>query len=363
MEQSTKLLSGYSLGNYALQNRMVMAPMTRSRAVSENCANETMALYYGQRAGAGLIITEGVSPSPNGLGYARIPAMYTAAHRDSWKAVANAVHAKGGRIFMQLMHTGRVSAQENLPAGGVVLAPSAVQLPGEMYTDAVGMVAHSVPKEMTVQEVEQTIAEYVQAAQLAVEAGLDGVELHAANGYLIEQFLNPHSNLRTDEFGGSVENRARFLLEIARRTVAAIGADKVGVRFSPYGAFNDMKPYDPAEVEATYAYLAEELNKLGVVYLHVLDHSSQGAPAVPAATKKSIRSRYKGTLIWCGGLDASSAEQLLQDGEVDLAAFGRPFISNPDLAVRFAQQAPLQEVDFSTLYTPGEKGYTDYPLL
>lgn len=356
-----KLFTPIRLGQLTLSNSVAMAPMTRSRAVVNNAPTDLVAEYYAQRAGAGLLITEGTSPSINGLGYARIPGIFNQAQVAGWRKVADAVHAKGGHIFMQLMHTGRVSATINLPEGGVVVAPSEVILPGDMWTDAQGMQPHAIPRAMSTEEVKATIAEYLQAAVNAVEAGLDGVELHAANGYLIEQFLNPYTNIRSDEYGGSIENRSRFLLEIADGTIKAIGADKVGVRLSPHGAFNDMPAY--AEVNEHYIYLAKKLNDLGIVYLHVLDHSSQGAPAVPAELQAEIRSAFKNTLILCGGFDDTIAEATLAAGKADIIAFGRPFISNPDLIAKWKDGIELTPVDFSTLYTADEKGYTDYPVL
>ncbi|MDG5978031.1 NADH:flavin oxidoreductase/NADH oxidase, partial [Hydrogenophaga taeniospiralis CCUG 15921] len=237
------LFTTHSAPSLQLRNRIVMAPMTRSRAVDHNTPNALMAEYYGQRASAGLIVTEGTSPSPNGLGYARIPGLFTEAHVQGWKLVTDAVHAKGGKIFVQLMHTGRVAHVANLPAGAQVLAPTAEVCPGEMFTDTQGMQPHSAPRAMTADDIAHAVAEYARSAQLAIEAGFDGVELHAANGYLIEQFLNANVNHRSDGYGGSIEGRNRFALEVARATVAAIGADRVGIRLSPYGVFNGMGGY------------------------------------------------------------------------------------------------------------------------
>ena len=358
---STKLFSPVQLGAITLKNRIAMAPMTRSRATSDNIPTDLIAEYYGQRAGAGLIITEGTSPSPNGVGYPRIPGIYNDAQITGWKKVTDAVHEKGGRIFIQLMHTGRVSHLSNLPAGAEVLAPSAIAAAGQLYSDTLGMVDHSAPRAMTTDEVKATITEYVQASKNAIEAGFDGVELHGANGYLIEQFINPGTNQRTDEYGGSIEARGRFLLEIAAQAADAIGKDKIGVRFSPFGAFNDMPAYDT--VEATYSYLAAQLNDLGIVYVHVLDHSSMGAPPVPQSVKDIIRATFTNTLIACGGFNADTAEAAIENGSADIIAFGKPYVSNPDLAKRFENGTELTQTDFSTLYTPGEKGYVDYAAL
>nr|WP_294894962.1 alkene reductase [uncultured Pedobacter sp.] len=356
-----KLFQEYELGNIKLKNRLVMAPMTRSRAVERNAPNQLMAAYYGQRASAGLIITEGTSPSANGIGYPRIPGMFNQEHVEGWKLTTNEVHARGGKIFLQLMHCGRIAHHLNLPAGAKVLAPSAIQAEGQMYTDAEGLKVNDMPKEMTTAQVFEAIAEYVSSAKLAVEAGFDGVEIHGANGYLIEQFLNPHSNQRQDEFGGSVANRSKFLLSIVRKTIEAIGADKVGIRLSPNGAFNDMKAYD--EMEETYHYLAVELNKLKPVYIHLLDHSAMGSTPLPKKVREDIRKNFEGTLILCGNFDDKSAEKALENNEADLIAFGRPYLSNPDLLERYKSGTELNQPDMDTFYTPGEKGYTDYHFM
>ena len=347
--------------NLQLSNRTVMSPMTRSRAVEANTPNALMAEYYAQRASAGLIVTEGTSPSPDGLGYARIPGLFDARHVAGWKLVTDAVHAAGGRIVVQLMHTGRVGHLANLPAGAQVLGPTAEALPGQMYTDSQGMQPHTPPRAMTEADIARAVDEFAQSARLAVEAGFDGVELHAANGYLIEQFLNPNVNTRTDRYGGTIAGRNRFALEVARAAAAAIGGDKVGIRLSPYGVFNGTGPF--ADVEAQYLALVTELSTLGLLYLHVLDHSAMGAPAVPAAIKTTLRRAFNGPFIAAGGFDAASAEQVLARSEADLVAFGRPFLANPDLVARMKAAAPMNDVDMDTFYTPGAKGYTDYPAL
>ncbi len=348
------------LGSLSLQNHLVMSPLTRSRAIG-NVPNELMAEYYGQRAGAGLIISEGTSPSPNGLGYARIPGVFSAEQVAGWKRVTDAAHAGGARMFLQIMHCGRVAHPLNLPAGARVLAPSAVALPGEMYTDAKGMKPHPVPQAMSEADIKATIAEFAQAAKNAVAAGFDGVELHAANGYLLEQFIRPNTNQRNDRYGGSIENRARFVLEVADAVIAAIGKDKVGIRLSPFGVFNDMPVYP--ELADDYAYLAQQLSARGLVYVHLVDHSPMGAPAVPDTIKATFRKLFKGALILSGGYDAARAESDLAAGKCDLVAFGRPFLANPDLVARLKKGAALNAPDPATFYTPGAKGYTDYPSL
>ena len=345
----------------SLSNRVVMSPMTRSRAVEANTPNALMAEYYAQRAGAGLIVTEGTSPSPNGLGYARIPGLFNARQVAGWKLVTDAVHAKGGKIVVQLMHTGRVTHVANLPAGAEVVGPADAVCPGEMYVDALGMQPNSAPRPMTEADIAHAVAEFTQSAKLAIEAGFDGIELHAANGYLIEQFLNPNVNTRTDGYGATPEGRNRFALEVARATTAAIGADKVGIRLSPYGVFNGTGPFP--EVDAQFQALVEGLSGLGLLYIHVLDHSAMGAPAVPAEIKAALRKAFHGPFIAAGGFEHGSAEKVLADGHADLVAFGRPFLANPDLVARLKADAPLNAVDMDTFYTPGAKGYTDYPAL
>ena len=355
------LFDPIKIRSLSLANRTVMSPMTRSRAVEANTPNALMAEYYGQRATAGLIVTEGTSPSPNGLGYARIPGLFNARHVAGWKLVTDAVHAKGGKIVVQLMHTGRVTHVLNLPAGAEVVAPTAAVCPGQMYTDSQGMQDYSVPRAMTEADIAHAVAEYAQSAKLAIEAGFDGIELHAANGYLIEQFINGNVNTRTDGYGETPEGRNRFALEVARATTAAIGADKVGIRLSPYGVFNGTGSFEG--VDAQYKALVEGLSGLGLLYIHVLDHSAMGAPAVPAEIKASLRKAFDGPFIAAGGFNHGSAEQVLADGQADLVAFGRPFLANPDLVARMKADAPMNALDMDSFYTPGAKGYTDYPSL
>ncbi|MEY4909608.1 MAG: hypothetical protein RL260_3326 [Pseudomonadota bacterium] len=344
-----------------LRNRTAMAPMTRSRAVEAATPNALMATYYAQRATAGLIVTEGTSPSPNGLGYARIPGLFNAAQVAGWTLVTDAVHAQGGKIVIQFMHTGRVTHAANLPAGAEVVGPVDGACPGEMYVDALGMQPHTPARAMTEADIAHAVGEYAQAARLAIEAGFDGIELHAANGYLIEQFLNANVNTRTDGYGGSIAGRNRFALEVARATADAIGAERVGIRLSPHGVFNGTGPF--ADVDAQYLALVQELSALGLMYVHVLDHSAMGAPAVPAELKAALRAAFDGPFILAGGFDAASAEQALAAGQADLIAFGRPFLSNPDLVARMQTGAALNAPDFGTFYTPGAQGYTDYPAL
>jgi N-ethylmaleimide reductase len=357
--KTDKLFTPAKVGSFQLNNHLVMAPMTRCRAIG-NIPNDLIATYYEQRADAGLIITEGTSPSPNGLGYARIPGIYSKAQVEGWKKTTSKVHAKGGKIVIQLMHTGRISHQLNLPEGAIILAPSAVIPAGQMWTDSKMMQDFSAPKAMTSEEVAQAKAEFVSASKNAIEAGFDGVELHSANGYLLEQFLSPISNVRTDNYGGSIENRCRFVLEVVAEVAHAIGKEKTGIRLSPYGVASDMPHYP--EIDATYDYLSKELNKLGIEYIHVVDHSAMGAPAVPMAIKKTIRENFKNTIILCGGYNKATAEEDLKKGLADLIAMGKPFINNPDLVHRLKSDLTLsQELHMDQFYSADEVGYIDYP--
>jgi N-ethylmaleimide reductase len=259
------------------------------------------------------------------------------------------------------MHTGRISHTLNLPENAQIIAPSAVKAAGQMWTDSEQLQDFPIPKEMNDEDLLLTLTEYAAAAKHAIDAGFDGVELHAANGYLLEQFLSPISNIRTDKYGGSIENRCRFVLEVVKAVAETIGKEKTGIRLSPYGVANDMSLYP--EIDKTYTYLAEELNKLGIVYLHLVDHSAIGAPEVPAEIKGIIRTRFKNALILSGGYSKERAEADIESGKADLIAFGRPFINNPDFVERLKNDWPLsQELKMDLFYTSGEKGYTDYPL-
>ncbi|MGH7441159.1 MAG: alkene reductase, partial [bacterium] len=323
-------------------------------------ANDMMAEYYAQRAGAGLIVTEGTAPHPNGKGYARIPGLWSQEQTESWKPVTRAVHAKGGHIFAQLMHTGRVAHPANLTEGARIVAPSALAAPGQMYTDSQGMQEHPVPEALGEAGLHEAIACFALSARNAVTAGFDGVELHAANGYLLEQFLSPHTNQRKDAWGGDVERRLRFVVETARETVKAIGGDKVGIRLSPYGTNGGMQPY--AEIDETYLKLAGRLADVGLVYLHIADHSAMGAPALPGGFKQALRKAWPRTLLLGGGFDRMSAEAAVREGRTDLVGVGRALLANPDLVQRWKKDLPLNNPDPSTFFTPGAKGYTDYPV-
>jgi N-ethylmaleimide reductase len=356
-----KIFEDYNLQGINLKNRVVMAPLTRSRAIG-NIPNEMMATYYSQRAGAGLIFSEGTAPSPNGIGYPRIPGIYSREQIDGWKIVTSKVHEMGGKIFCQLMHSGRVSHPDNMPEGAKVMGPSSVQLTNtKMYVDGKGEIDIPSPTEMTIQEIEDTIDEYSLAAQNAIEAGFDGVEIHGANGYLIDQFFNPASNKRTDEYGGSSTNRSRFGLKVAEAITRAIGSDRTGIRLSPYGVMNEMEIYD--DIHDFFLHLATQLNRLDLAYIHLTDHSSMGAPKVPEEVKREIRMIFSNTIILCGGFDKERAEKILKEDRADLIAFGRMYIANPDLVGRMVENARLTIPNADLFYTPGEKGYIDYPYL
>ncbi|HLT06296.1 MAG TPA: alkene reductase [Cyclobacteriaceae bacterium] len=345
------------LKGLALQNRLVMAPMTRSRAI-DNLPNDLMATYYAQRATAGLIVTEGVSPSPNGLGYARIPGLFTQEQVDAWKKVTDAVHSQGGKIFAQLMHTGRVSHPANMPVGARILAPSERPVEGQIWTDAQGMQPYSKAQAMSAKDIAETIDEHAQAAKNAMAAGFDGVELHGANGYLLEQFINPGVNNRQDAYGGTLHNRLRFVLETVDAVVAAIGADKVGIRLSPFNKFNDMPAY--SDTNETYQTLVEALNGRRLLYIHVVETSARTSEQGQQLLT-SMREKFNGLMIVNGGYNPASIEAALDDDRADLVSLGVPFLANPDLVYRLQHKLPLNSPNPDTFYTPDEIGYTDYP--
>lgn len=353
------LFSPYKLGNLNLKNRIAMAPMTRSRAIG-NVPNQMMADYYRQRATAGLIITEGVSPSPNGLGYSRIPGLYTKDQIAGWKLVTHAVHEEGGKIFAQIMHTGRVSHPLNMPGGSEIVAPSAIASGTQVWTDQDGLQSLPVPRELRTDELQDIVAEFVHTAKSAVEAGFDGIELHSANGYLLEQFLSPASNQRTDAYGGSPEARNRFVLEVAKAAIDAIGADKVAIRLSPYNTHNGTGGDETTE--AQYESLAAALNELNVVYIHLLDTTPMSTPEAVQAVRAKIRNAYNGTIILNGGYDVDRAEADLHEGTANLISFGSKYISNPDLVQRLATGAELAAPDPNTFFSAGVEGFTDYPV-
>jgi N-ethylmaleimide reductase len=351
------LLRPYLKGKFELKNHVVMAPMTRSRATG-NLPNELMAEYYGQRTGAGLIVTEGIAPAPEALGYPRIPGIFSQQQTDAWKSITGKVHKDGSKIFAQLMHTGRIGHTDNLPAGINLVGASDIKATGQIFTDTKGLQDYSTPVYLSKEGIQHVINGFVSASKNAIEAGFDGVEIHGANGYLLEQFLNPNVNNRNDEYAGNIENRSRFTVEVVQAIADAIGNDKVGIRFSPYSKLGDLAEYGEEETNNTYAWLAQKLDELQIAYIHVAVNA-----VIPEKTFKAIRENFSGTIILSNGLTPETGEEALHAGFADLVAFGRSFLSNPDFVERIKTNAALNPVDFNTLYTPGAKGYTDYPAL
>jgi len=373
---ASELFSPITVGRWQLPHRVAMAPMTRSRAGQPgNVPTELMTEYYRQRAGAALIITEATQVSAPAQGYAWTPGIHTPEQVEGWKKVTDAVHKQGGKIVSQLWHVGRISHRALQPGKQLPVAPSAIKPEGNAFiVDDRGnpaFVPFETPRALDRNEIHGIVADFVQAARNAIDAGFDGVEIHSANGYLLDQFLNTVSNQRDDEYGGTVANRARLTLQVVDAVLATIGADRVGVRISPLGQFNSMGMDDP---ETLYSYLSEELNKRGLAYLHLISPRSQVpseligseiSKQVNLADRilKSIRSRYDGVLMLAGGFDRSSAETSLANGEADLLAFGKPFLANPDLPKRLQLRAALNEPNGQSFYGGGASGYTDYPFL
>jgi N-ethylmaleimide reductase len=350
---SSKLLSPVQLGPYSLPNRVVMAPMTRSRAGADDVPHAVNAEYYAQRAGAGLIVTEGSQVSPQGKGYSGTPGIYSAAQVAGWRLTTEAVHARGGRIFLQLWHVGRISHPSVQPGGALPVAPSAIQPGGTIRTNA-GMEPFPTPRALATEEIPDVVAQFRHGAECAKEAGFDGVEIHGANGYLIDQFLRDGTNRRTDAYGGSVENRARLLLEITAAASAVFGASRTGVRLSPLHVFNSMSDTNPA---AIFGYAAEALGRLGIAYLHIVE-SGPGT-----LDWLALRQRFGGTYITNGGYDFAKAEAAIAEGRADLVSFAALYLANPDLAARFGRGAGFNPPDRATFYGGDHRGYTDYPFL
>ncbi|KGO93594.1 alkene reductase [Flavobacterium subsaxonicum] len=356
------LFDTFRLGKIELKNRVVMAPMTRARN-PEGIPNHDNAVYYAQRSEAGLIITEGTAISSTSKGFLNIPGLYTAGQVEGWKLVADAVHKQGSAIFTQLWHVGRISHTSIQPDGQPPVGVSDIQAVtssayGITKEGKEGFVPCSKPKALTTEDAKQVIQDFAHAAKNAIAAGLDGVELHGANGYLIEQFLNPFVNTRNDQYGGTLENRCRFLLEATDACIDAIGADRTAIRLTPYGDMHELPHYD--SIEATYEYLAKELNARNIAYIHFMDQGSRGSYALPEGFLKRFHQWFRGTVILAGGLDKEKAEARLQSGDIDLAAFGEPFIANPDLVTSMHNNYPLAPTDRATHYGLGLKGYTDY---
>lgn len=350
------LFDSLTIGNLELKNRIIMAPMTRGRADDEGVQPDFVAEYYRQRASAGLIITEATNISPTAKGYVRTPGIYTAEQIESWRKVTDAVHQSGGKIFLQIFHTGRIALPDFQPDNALPVSASSVRAKGRNYTDA-GMKDFVTPRELTIEEVKRTVQDFAAAAKSAIGAGFDGVELHGANGYLVHQFLGTNTNLRTDEYGGSRENRARFLLEVLDAMGTAIGAGKVGVKLSPSVPFNDMQESDAEEL---YSFIIKKLNVRNLAYLHI---GFEEKPTTEINWHKKLRPLYEGVYFANGGFTRAAGERLLADGGADAIVYGTLFLANPDLPERFAMSAELNTPDRATFYTPGERGYTDYPSL
>jgi N-ethylmaleimide reductase len=357
--QPPTLFSPYTLGNIVLNNRMVLSPMTRSRAVEGNVANPLAATYYVQRASAGMIITEGTQVSPQGVGYIRTPGIHSPEQVAGWKHVTHAVHQVGGTIFAQLWHVGRVS-HSDFHGGELPVAPSALPVDGEAFTKN-GRVKIPTPRALETSEISGIVAQFRKAAENAKAAGFDGVELHGANGYLLDQFLRDGSNRRTDGYGGSLEKRMRLPLEVTEAVAGVFGASRVGYKLSPYFAGYSMSDSNPL---VTFTSIAAELGRLGLGYLHVTEPIA-GPAKVDGAVRAtpSIREVYDGTLIVNDGYDLATAEAAIARGEADLVAFGKPFLANPDLPLRYRKNVPLNAPDPATFYAGEEKGYIDYPAL
>ena len=351
-----KLFEPFNLSGLELSSRIIMAPLTRRRATKQNTPVPIMAEHYGQRAGAGLIIAEGTSPSPNGVGYCNMPGLFNSEQMEAWKQCTSSVHIKGGKIFLQVMHTGRVGHPNNLPESAKFLGPSAIEQVGEVSTYDFDKQPYPKPEAMTVAEINTAIHEFVTCSKLAIEAGFDGIEIHGAHGYLPNQFINPGSNIRKDDYGGNRMNRLRFLLEVIDACIDAIGAKKVGLRISPF-SYADVNE-DPNELRETYQELVSQLNKKQLAYLHL---SHMGEPLQEKFDLwKCIRKAYNGTLMLCGDFTKETAEKAIQNNEADLIAFGRDFIANPDFVERLKNNWTLAERDRTHWYSIGEKGYTDY---
>lgn len=350
------LLNPLTLGALTLPNRILLAPLTRTRADAGHLPNALMAEYYAQRASGGLLITECTMVSEGTSAFIAEPGVYSEAQIQAWKLTTDAVHAKGGRIFMQIWHAGR-AAHPDINAGARTVSSSATAIEGEIHTPA-GKVPHAVPHALTAEEIPTIVAAFAQAASNAIAAGFDGVEVHGANGYLIDQFLRDGCNQRTDGYGGSVENRARFLFEVLTAVTAAIGSERVGVRLSPLNSFNSMKDSDPVGL---VGFLADKLNAFNLAYLHLMRADFFGVQKGDVET--IAREKYKGVLIGNMGYTADEAEAAITAGKLDAVAFGTSFLANPDLPARIKTQATLNTPDSATFYTPGAKGYTDYAAL
>ncbi len=354
------LFQPYRLGDIELSNRIVMAPLTRCRADHASDAPiELNARYYAQRASAGLIISEASQISHQGKGYPWTPGIYSEAQIEGWKQVTDAVHKKGSRIFIQLWHVGRISHPSLQINGALPVAPSALRPMGQVFTEA-GMQDFVIPRALETNEIPGIVSQYETAARCAKRAGFDGIEVHAANGYLLDQFIRDGTNKRQDAYGGSLENRSRLLMEVIDAISSVYGKNRIGVRLSPVSSVNDMADSDPM---STFSYVIERLNKAEIAYIHMIEGVTRGPREVGGFDFKSARKAFKGTYIANNGYDRELALSAVESGNADLIAFGRPYIANPDLVERLRLNAPLNEPDPSTFYGGGDQGYTDYPFL
>lgn len=356
MTQDT-LFKPTALGDIEIKNRIVMAPLTRSRADDMGVPADFAAEYYAQRAGAGLIITEATQASFQGMGYPRTPGLHTPEQLARWRKVVDAVHDGGSKIVSQIWHVGRVAGNANRGVAADVVAPSAIPAPGQIYTDAEGLIPHDEPRALTLEEIGGIAKEFATATRNAIDTGFDGVEVHSANGYLLHQFLSSNVNQRTDRYGGSIENRIRMPLEVIDAVIAEIGARRVGVRISPGHSFNGIEEVDMVDLYDRYV---AELDKRGLAYLHVQNPTSN---TVEQDVVALVRARFSGQIIAAGGYDAKSGAAVVEQGTAAAIAFGKAFLANPDLPARIRSGAALNAPDESTFYTPGSKGYTDYPAL
>lgn len=353
------LFTPVTVGPYRLENRVAMAPLTRGRAGAGNVPQTMQVEYYAQRASAGLIITEATQISPQGVGYPGTPGIHSTDQIDGWRRVTDAVHAQGGRIFLQLWHVGRISHPSLQPNGALPVAPSAIRPDGEIFT-ATGPQPFVEPRALTLKEIPGIIDDFRNGAQNALDAGFDGVEIHAANGYLLDQFLRDGTNRRTDAYGGPVENRARLTFEVLEAVADVWGADRVGVRLSPINSYNSMSDSDP---DATFGHVVRRLSPYGLAYLHVVENDFAGAQGTQHYDREALRRAYDGVYMANGGYDRPRAQRAIESGHADIVSFGAPYIANPDLVERFALDAPLNKPDPNTFYGGDERGYLDYPFL
>jgi N-ethylmaleimide reductase len=359
MSTSSKLLEPFKLGSLTLPNRAVMAPLTRNRALEGLVPNPLAVEYYGQRASAGLLITEATQISQQGQGYQDTPGIYSKAQIAGWRKVTDRVHARGGRIFLQLWHVGRISHTSLQLNGGAPVAPSAIRANGKTFVN--GTFADvSEPRALELSEIPGIIDNFRQGAANAIAAGFDGVEVHGANGYLLDQFAKDGANKRTDAYGGSIENRAKLMLEVTKAVVAEVGSERAGIRISPVTPANDISDSNP---QPLFDYIVDHLNALKLVYIHVVEGATGGPRDIAPFDYQSLRNRFKGAYIANNGYDFELANKVLSANEADLIAFGKLFIANPDLVERFKRSAPLNAPDKATFYGGGAKGYTDYPAL